>query len=61
MNAPLNKTLPPSTTTTSLETESENKNNWIMTNHDIFGKRSGNQTILRKDNVDKLQIKCTIL
>jgi hypothetical protein len=61
MNAPLNKTLPPSTTTTSLGTESENKNNWIMANHDIFGKRSGNQTILGKDNVDKLQIKCTIL
>ena len=35
MNAPLNKTLPPSTTTTSLGTESENKNNWIMANHDI--------------------------
>ena len=29
MNAPLNKTLPPSTTST-LGTEPENKNNWIM-------------------------------
>jgi alcohol dehydrogenase (cytochrome c) len=56
MNAPINKTLP-SSTTTSLGTEPNNKNNWIMTNHDIFGTRSSNQTMIGKDNVDKLQVK----
>jgi alcohol dehydrogenase (cytochrome c) len=56
MTAPLNKTLP-SSTTTNLGTEPQNKNNWIMANHDIFGTRSSNQTIIGKDNVDKLQVK----
>jgi glucose dehydrogenase len=56
MSAPLNKTLP-SSTTTSLGTEPENKNNWIMANHDIYNTRSSNQTIIGKDNVDKLQVK----
>jgi glucose dehydrogenase len=56
MNAPLNKTLPPSTTT-SLGPEPENKNNWIMANHDIFGTRSSNQTIIGKDNVANLHVK----
>jgi glucose dehydrogenase len=56
MNAPLNKTLPPSTTST-LGTEPENKNNWIIANHDLFGTRSSNQTIIGKDNVEKLQVK----
>ena len=56
MNAPLNKTLPPSTTSTS-GTEPENKNNWMMANHDLLGTRSSNQTIIGKDNVNKLQVK----
>ena len=56
VNAPLNKTLPPSTTST-LGTEPENKNNWLMANHDLFGTRSSNQTIIGKDNVNKLQVK----
>jgi glucose dehydrogenase len=42
---------------TSLGTEPSNKNNWIMTNHDIFGTRSSNQTMIGKDNVDKLHVK----
>jgi outer membrane protein assembly factor BamB len=56
MNAPLNKTLPTSKTT-SLGTEPINKNNWITANHDIYNTRSSNQTIIGKDNVDKLQVK----
>ena len=56
MNAPLNKTLP-SSSNTSLGTEPENKNNWIMANHDIYGTRSSNQTIIGKDNVANLQVK----
>jgi alcohol dehydrogenase (cytochrome c) len=56
MNAPLNKTLPSSTTST-LGAEPENKNNWVMANHDLFGTRSSNQTIIGKDNVNKLQVK----
>jgi alcohol dehydrogenase (cytochrome c) len=56
MNAPLNKTLP-SSTTTSLGTEPENKDNWIMANHDIYNTRSSNQTIIGKDNVANLQVK----
>jgi alcohol dehydrogenase (cytochrome c) len=56
MNAPLNKTLP-SSTTTSLGTEPENKDNWIMANHDIYNTRNSNQTIIGKDNVANLQVK----
>ncbi len=56
MNAPLNKTLPQSITT-SLGTEPENKDNWIMANHDIYNTRSSNQTIIGKDNVANLQVK----
>jgi PQQ-like domain len=56
MSAPLNKTLP-SSSNTSLGTEPENKNNWIMANHDIYGTRSSNQTIIGKDNVANLQVK----
>jgi alcohol dehydrogenase (cytochrome c) len=56
MNAPLNKTLPQSTTSTS-GTEPENKNNWVMANHDLLGTRSSNQTTIGKDNFNKLQVK----
>jgi alcohol dehydrogenase (cytochrome c) len=56
MNAPLNKTLP-SSTSTPLGTEPKNKDNWIMTNHDVYNTRSSNQTTIGKDNVDKLQVK----
>src|SRR6266480_1054461 len=42
---------------TDLGTETKNKNNWVSVNHDIYGTRSSNQTIINKDNVDKLQVK----
>jgi alcohol dehydrogenase (cytochrome c) len=35
----------------------ENKNSWVLINHDIYGTRNSNQTTIGKDNVDKLQIK----
>ncbi|HYA83418.1 MAG TPA: PQQ-binding-like beta-propeller repeat protein, partial [Candidatus Bathyarchaeia archaeon] len=37
------------------------KNDWITVNHDIFGTRSSNQTIIGKDNVKKLQFKWILL
>ena len=49
------KELPKSITT--LGTEPEHKNDWITANHDIFGTRNSNQTIIGKDNVNKLQVK----
>jgi alcohol dehydrogenase (cytochrome c) len=42
-------------------TESENNNNWITINHDIYGSRNSNQTIIRKDNVDTLQVKWRLI
>jgi alcohol dehydrogenase (cytochrome c) len=42
---------------TDLGTEARNKNNWVTVNHDIYGTRSSNQTIINKDNVGKLQVK----
>ena len=42
---------------TDLGTEAKNKNNWVTVNHDIYGTRSSNQTIINKDNVGKLQVK----
>ncbi|HZA07060.1 MAG TPA: PQQ-binding-like beta-propeller repeat protein, partial [Nitrososphaeraceae archaeon] len=38
-------------------TELENDNNWITVNHDIYGSRNSNQTIIRKDNVGALEVK----
>ena len=44
-----------------LGTESINNNNWITINHDIYGTRSSNQTIINKDNVNRLQIKWKLI
>ena len=41
--------------------EEKNKNDWISVNHDIYGTRNSNQTIIGKDNVDKLEIKWSLL
>jgi glucose dehydrogenase len=51
------KALPKSSNNTSLGIEPENKNNWITANHDIFGTRNSNQTIIGKNNVNNLQVK----
>jgi alcohol dehydrogenase (cytochrome c) len=50
------KVLPKSSTTT-LGVELEHKDNWITANHDIYGTRSSQQTIIGKDNVNRLQAK----
>jgi len=52
---------PTSTQKTDLGTEAKNKNNWIFLNHNIYGTRSSNQTIINKDNVGKLQVKWRLL
>ena len=51
----------PRSLTTDLGTEPEHKNDWITANHDIFGTRSSNQTIIGKDNVKKLHFKWILL
>ena len=38
-----------------------NKNNWPIVNHDLYGSRSSSQTIIGKDNVDKLEVKWRLL
>lgn len=47
----------PRSVKTELGTEPEHKNDWITVNHDIFGTRYTNQTVIGKENVKKLQIK----
>ncbi len=55
-STPQNTTLPNSTKTdTGLE--SNHKDDWITTNHDIYYTRSSNQTTIGKDNVNKLQVR----
>jgi alcohol dehydrogenase (cytochrome c) len=56
--SPLNssKTLP-SKSSTALGTEVEHNNNWITANHDLYGTRASNQSIIGKDNVSQLQVK----
>ena len=44
-----------------LGTESKNNNNWITVNHDIYGSRSSNQTVIKKDNVATLQVKWRLI
>jgi alcohol dehydrogenase (cytochrome c) len=51
----------PRSLTTDYGTESEHNNDWITANHDIFGTRSSNQTIIGKDNVKKLHFKWILL
>jgi alcohol dehydrogenase (cytochrome c) len=51
----------PGSLTTDYGTEPEHKNDWITANHDIFGTRSSNQTIIGKDNLWKLQFKWILL
>lgn len=57
INVPLNKTLPRSINGSDTGLETKHQNDWITGNHDIFYTRSSNQTIIGKDNVDKLQVK----
>jgi alcohol dehydrogenase (cytochrome c) len=44
-------------TNTTLGTELDHQNDWITANHDIFGSRDSNQTLIGKHNVNKLHIK----
>jgi alcohol dehydrogenase (cytochrome c) len=43
--------------TSGASVETRNKNDWTFVNHDIYGTRNSNQTIIGKDNVDKLEVK----
>src|SRR5919202_564488 len=44
-----------------LGTEPKNNNNWITVNHDMYGTRSSNQTVIKKDNVNALQVKWRLI
>ena len=41
--------------------DSKNKNNWITVNHDIYGTRYSNQTVINKENVGNLQFKWRLI
>ena len=47
--------------TAAIEEEKNKKNDWIFVNHDTYGTRNSNQTTIGKDNVDKLEIKWSLL
>ena len=47
--------------TSELGTGSKNNNNWITVNHDMYGTRSSNQTVIKKDNVNALQVKWRLI
>jgi hypothetical protein len=51
----------PRSLSTDYGTEPEHKNDWITVNHDIFGTRSSNQTIIGEDDVKKLQFRWILL
>ncbi len=53
---PQNVTLS-SSNVTDTALESKDTDNWITTNHDIYYTRNSNQTVIGKDNVNKLQVK----
>lgn len=42
-------------------TEDVNNNNWLFLNHDIYGTRNSNQSIITRDNVNKLELKWRLL
>ena len=39
----------------------KNTNNWITVNHDIYGTRHSNQTLINKENVTSLQVKWRLI
>jgi glucose dehydrogenase len=41
--------------------ETKNANNWLTVNHDIYGTRNSNQTIINKENAASLQIKWRLI
>ena len=55
----MNKTLPKSTATATTDTgfELQHKDDWVSANHDVYYTRSSPQTLIGKDNVNKLQVK----
>ena len=56
LNQPLNKTLPISSASdTGLEPQ--HQNDWVTVNHDILYTQNSPQTIIGKDNVNRLQVK----
>jgi len=55
-NTTIVKVLPKSVNTT-LGTELKHRNDWITANYYIYRTRSSTQTIIGKDNVNKLQVK----
>jgi alcohol dehydrogenase (cytochrome c) len=42
-------------------TKVDRRNDWITVNHDIYGSRSSNQTVISKDNVATLQFKWRLI
>jgi alcohol dehydrogenase (cytochrome c) len=54
-------TLSPKSLNSDIGIETKNTNNWITVNHDIYGTRSSNQSIINKENVAKLQIKWRLI
>ena len=44
-----------------LGTEEKNKNNWLTVNHDVYGTRHTNQTLINKENVASLQVKWRLI
>ena len=55
------KASPKSSFNSDVGTEAKNINNWITVNHDIYGTRNSNQTVINKDNVAMLQVKWQLL
>lgn len=51
----------PKSVNSDLGIEANNRNNWITVNHDIYGTRASNQTVINKENVDTLQIKWRLI
>jgi alcohol dehydrogenase (cytochrome c) len=41
--------------------QAKNTNNWLTVNHDIYGTRNSNQTIINKENVATLQVKWRLI
>jgi alcohol dehydrogenase (cytochrome c) len=44
-----------------LGTEEKNTNNWLTVNHDVYGTRHTNQTLINKENVASLQVKWRLI
>src|SRR6476660_4830144 len=59
-NASAVASISPRPAQSATDIDHKDENHWIHVNHDIYGTRNSNQTVITKNNVGTLQVKWTL-